>query len=54
MKNEKLSLKKLSREEMKKVLGGSATPTCASNSFCTSGCSYDGVCSTCCVAAGLN
>lgn len=56
MKKQKLNVKKLSREEMKSVMGGTeggGSPSCDSNDSCTYKCSVNGVCSSCCVAGGF-
>ncbi|MDR2276193.1 MAG: hypothetical protein LBF27_35140 [Sphingobacterium sp.] len=48
-----LNLEKLSKEELKNLLGGSSTPTtsdCKSDNTCSTGCSKDGVCNYCCYA----
>jgi hypothetical protein len=52
MKTQKMTFKKLSREEMKTIKAGSiGTGDCVTNDNCTYKCSKDGVCSACCVAA---
>jgi hypothetical protein len=56
MKTQKMTFKKLSRDEMKTIKAGTSggNGDCVSNDSCTYKCSKDGACSACCVAAELS